>query len=79
MLTIFYALAVLLIGVSIGLSGGGWIAFAGLSAFAVHLLWQIRSIRIDDGLLCQRLFKSNRDAGVLLFAGLAADAVMRAT
>jgi 4-hydroxybenzoate polyprenyltransferase len=28
--------------------------------------------------LCLRLFKSNRDAGLLLFAGLLADAVARA-
>ena len=78
MLTVFYALAVLLIGVSIRLSGGGWLAYAGLIAFAAHLVWQIRSIRIDDAALCQRLFKSNRDAGLLLFAGLVADALVRA-
>jgi 4-hydroxybenzoate polyprenyltransferase len=78
MLTLFYALAVLLIGVSIRLSGGGWLAYAGLIAFAAHLVWQIRSIRIDDAALCRRLFYSNRDAGFLLFAGLVADALVRA-
>jgi 4-hydroxybenzoate polyprenyltransferase len=77
MLTLFYSLAVLLIGVSIRLSGCGWVAYVGLLAFAVHLVWQIRSIRIDDPALCLRIFKSNRDAGLMLFAGLAADAVLR--
>jgi 4-hydroxybenzoate polyprenyltransferase len=77
MLTLFYALAVLLIGVSIYLSGGGWLAYAGLIAFAAHLVWQVRSIRIDDPALCRRLFYSNRDAGFLLFAALVADAVVR--
>ncbi len=77
MLTLFYALALLLIGVSLRLSVAGWPAYAGLLAFAVHLVWQIRSIRIDDPALCLRLFKSNRDAGLLLFAGLALDALMR--
>jgi 4-hydroxybenzoate polyprenyltransferase len=77
MLTAFSAVAVLLIGLSIRLSGGGWLANAGLLAFAAHLIWQIRAIRIDDAELCLRLFKSNRDAGLLLFAGLAADAWMR--
>jgi 4-hydroxybenzoate polyprenyltransferase len=77
MLTLFYALAVLLIGVSIRLSLGGWLAYAGLCAFAAHLVWQIRSIRIDDAALCLRVFKSNRDAGLLLFAGLVADAMVR--
>jgi 4-hydroxybenzoate polyprenyltransferase len=78
MLTLFYTLAVLLIGVSIRLSGGGWLAYLGLVAFAAHLVWQVRSIRIDDAALCLRLFKSNRDAGLLLFAGLTADALVRA-
>jgi 4-hydroxybenzoate polyprenyltransferase len=77
MLAVFYALAVLLIGAAIRLCTGGWLAYAGLLAFALHLVWQIRSIRIDDPALCLRLFKSNRDAGLLLFAGLAADALMR--
>lgn len=36
-----------------------------------------RTIRIDDSALCLRLFKSNRNAGLLLFAGLLADAVLR--
>jgi 4-hydroxybenzoate polyprenyltransferase len=78
MLMLFYALAVLLIGVSIRLSGGGWLAYVGLIAFAAHLVWQIRRIRIDDAALCRRLFYSNRDAGSLLFAGLVADALVRA-
>ena len=32
---------------------------------------------IADPALCLRIFKSNRDAGLLLFAGLLADAVLR--
>ena len=51
-----------------------WIA---LAAFAGHLIWQIPRLEIGDPALCLRLFKSNRDAGLLLFAGLLADAVMR--
>ena len=45
--------------------------------FAGHLAWQVRAVRIDDPALCLRLFKANRDAGLLLFAGLLADAVLR--
>ena len=44
----------------------------------VHLAWQIRRLDISDPELCLRVFKSNRDAGLLLFAGLLMDAVMRA-
>ena len=46
--------------------------------FAAHLAWQIKTLDIRDGALCLRLFKSNRDAGLLLFAGLLVDAVLRA-
>ena len=76
-LMVFYALAVVLIGVALMLAGAGFAAWTGLAAFAVHLVWQIRRLEISDPVLCLRVFKSNRDAGLLLFAGLLADAVMR--
>jgi 4-hydroxybenzoate polyprenyltransferase len=73
----FYGLAVVLIGASLALAGARWPAWLGLAAFAAHLGWQVARLRIDDPALCLRLFKSNRDAGLLLFAGLLADAVAR--
>jgi 4-hydroxybenzoate polyprenyltransferase len=78
-LAIFYGLAVALIGTALALAGVGFAAWIGLAAFAVHLVWQIRRLEISDPALCLRLFKSNRDAGLLLFAGLLVDAVMRAS
>jgi len=77
-LVAFYALAVVLIGVALTLSGARWWAAIGLAAFAAHLVWQIVRLDIADPALCLRIFKSNRDAGLLLFAGLLIDAVMRA-
>ena len=76
-LMIFYTLAVVLIGVALALAGTRLFAGIGLLAFAAHLIWQIRRLQINDPALCLRVFKSNRDAGLLLFAGLLADAVMR--
>jgi 4-hydroxybenzoate polyprenyltransferase len=76
-LVIFYSLAVVLIGVALALAGARWPAWIGLAAFAAHLVWQIRRLEISDPALCLRIFKSNRDAGLLLFAGLLVDAVMR--
>jgi 4-hydroxybenzoate polyprenyltransferase len=76
-LMVFYALAVVLIGVALMLAGARWLAWIGLAAFAAHLIWQISRLEISDPALCLRLFKSNRDAGLLLFAGLLADGVMR--
>src|ERR1700693_3489001 len=78
-LTIFYGLAVVLIGAALALAGARWPAWIGLAAFAAHLAWQIASLVIGDPALCLRIFKSNRDAGLLLFIGLLADAVMRAS
>src|SRR3954454_607859 len=77
-LILFYGLAVLLIGVALASGDARWPAWLGLVAFAVHLASQIARLNISDGELCKRLFYSNRDAGLLLFAGLLADAVMRA-
>jgi 4-hydroxybenzoate polyprenyltransferase len=73
-LAIFYGLAVVLIGVAMHLGGAQWPAWIGLAVFATHLAWQVVRIEIGDSRLCLRLFKSNRDAGLLLFAGLLASA-----
>src|SRR5580704_528242 len=74
----FYALSVILIGVALVLAGARMAAWIGLAAFAAHLAWQLSRLQIRDPALCLLLFKSNRDAGLLLFAGLLVDAVMRA-
>jgi 4-hydroxybenzoate polyprenyltransferase len=77
-LLVFYGLAVALIGMALALAGAGWMAWLGLLAFAAHLVWQTAKLKIGDPALCLRIFKSNRDAGLLLFAGLLADAMLRA-
>jgi 4-hydroxybenzoate polyprenyltransferase len=78
-LTAFYALAVVLIGTALALANAGALGWIGLAIFAAHLIWQIVRLDISDTALCLRVFKSNRDAGLLLFTGLLADAVMRAS
>jgi 4-hydroxybenzoate polyprenyltransferase len=78
-LMVFYGLAVGLIGLALALAGAGWMAWIGLAAFAVHLVSQIERLEIGDPKLCLRIFKSSRNAGLLLFAGLLADAISRAT
>ncbi|MDE2472535.1 MAG: UbiA family prenyltransferase, partial [Bradyrhizobium sp.] len=77
-LVAFYGVAVVLIGVALAASGARWPAAIGLAAFAAHLVWQIARLDISNPVLCLRIFKSNRDAGLLLFAGLLIDALMRA-
>jgi 4-hydroxybenzoate polyprenyltransferase len=74
-LTVLHTAAVALITVSALLAGGGLIALAGIFAFGMHLAWQVRKVDVDDPALCLALFRSNRDAGLLLFAGLALDSI----
>ncbi len=74
MLSIFYGLAVMLIGVAGALAGGGALFWIGLAAFAAHLAWQIARLDIGDSAQCLTVFKSNRDAGLILFAGMLLDA-----
>mgnify|MGYP000998085402 CR=1 FL=1 len=77
-LAVFYGLAVVLIGAALWLAAVRWPAWIGLAVFAAHLAWQIARLELGNPALCLKLFWSNRDAGLLLFAGLLADALMRA-
>ena len=78
-LVFFYGLAVVLIGVALAL-GGVAIGRPGSGSPHSPCIWPGRSGGLRSAIprLCLRVFKSNRDAGLLLFAGLLVDAVMRA-
>ena len=73
----FYALAVLLIGLAGAAVGAGPVFVVGCILFGAHLGWQIDRLDIDDPDQCLRLFKSNRDAGLILFAAMIGDALYR--
>jgi 4-hydroxybenzoate polyprenyltransferase len=75
MLVGFYAGAVALIGTA-GLMAGGQLIFVlGLIAFAAQLAWQVLRLDINDPAHCLKLFRSNRDAGLILFAAMLLEAV----
>ena len=60
-----------------GLAGPALVAaLAGVLGFAAHLGWQLRRLDIDDAESCLVLFRSNRDAGLILAAGLLLAAVL---
>jgi 4-hydroxybenzoate polyprenyltransferase len=77
MLALFSALAVILIGAAGYAAHAGPVFAFGLMAFAAHLGWQILRIDINDPESCLRIFRSNRDAGLILFAALVLDAAAR--
>ena len=78
MLSAFCALAVVLIAAACWTVDAGVLTFVGLALFAAHLAWQVWRLNVNDPVLCLVLFKSNRDAGLILFAGLVLDSAVRA-
>jgi 4-hydroxybenzoate polyprenyltransferase len=64
---------VLLTAAALLMAGAGWPTWLGLCGFAAHLLWQYRRIDLNDPACALMLFRSNRDAGLILAAGLALD------
>ncbi|MFI5016087.1 MAG: 4-hydroxybenzoate octaprenyltransferase [Hyphomicrobiales bacterium] len=73
---LFQAAAVLLVTLSVALVGGNLLGYLGCAGFAAHLAWQTASIDIDDPRKALMLFRSNWPAGLILFAGLVADALV---
>ena len=69
--SLFYAAAAALALASILLVGGGSFALVGWLAYAAHLAWQAAKINGADPAVALALFRSNRDAGLILFAGIA--------
>jgi 4-hydroxybenzoate polyprenyltransferase len=74
-LAAFYAVAVALIALAGCSVGAGIVFWLGLVAFAAHLSWQIWRLDIADPANCLAVFKSNRDAGLILFGALVVDAM----
>jgi 4-hydroxybenzoate polyprenyltransferase len=76
MLAAFYAGAVVLIAAAGLMAGGGVIFMLGVIAFAAHLAWQVMRLDVNDSAHCLKQFRSNRDAGLILFAAMLVDAVV---
>jgi 4-hydroxybenzoate polyprenyltransferase len=68
----FYILAAGLALSSADVGGLGPVFPFVLAIYAAHLLWQARRLRMDDPLGALALFKSNRNAGAVLFLALMA-------
>ena len=71
---IFYFLALVLAATACMAGGLGPLFLPLVVVYGVHLIRQARALRIDDPVLALRLFKSNRDAGLILLAALIAGA-----
>ena len=67
----FYVATAALAQAAILGAGGGVLAELGWLAFSAHLAWQVARMDAASPATALRLFRSNRDAALLLFAGLA--------
>jgi 4-hydroxybenzoate polyprenyltransferase len=72
-LSLFYGLALALLALAGFAAGAGWPFFFGLLLGGFHLVWQVVTLKIDDGTNCLQRFRSNRDFGALVFIALLAD------
>ncbi len=75
MLALFYAGAILLLGLAGWLAGTRGPFYVGLALAAAHLGHQAARLETEDPALCLRLFKSNRDLGWIVFLGIVAEAL----
>ena len=66
----FYLIAVIFAGAAGATAGLGPLFYLGLVAFAAHLLNQVRQVRLNDPARALALFKSNREAGVILLVAI---------
>jgi 4-hydroxybenzoate polyprenyltransferase len=73
---ICYALTILFMSAAFVLAGVGAASFVGLGLFALHLGWQVARIDRTDGAGALGLFRSNRDAGLILFAAMTLDCLV---
>jgi len=74
-----YALAVAFSLAACAAAHLGTVAYLGVGAFATHLAWQTLPLRLGlEPRLALKLFRANRDAGLLLFLGLLAESLVRA-
>lgn len=72
-----YAAAGLLVALAAWRAGIGPVGAFGVALFCGHLGRQVVQLEPRDGAGALTLFRSNRDAGLILFAGLAADAAVQ--
>ena len=65
----FFFTSLVLIDLAGVLAGAGAIFHLGVAAAALHAAWQLSRLNIDDPDSCLRIFRSNRDFGLIILAG----------
>ncbi len=76
-LVLFFGLTFILLFASGFHAGAGIIFYTGLAAAALHAAWQLARLDVDDPDRCLMLFRSNRNFGLIVFAGIVLDNLVR--
>ncbi len=71
-LAVCYAATVSLAAAAGAMAGLSTAFFGGLAAAAALLAWQVARLAIDDAARCGRLFRANRDVGLVIAASIVA-------
>lgn len=74
---ICYGLCAVLVAAAMAGAGSGPLGWLGLAMFSGHLARQVVRLKDRDGGEALVLFRSNREAGLILFGGLALDCLAR--
>ncbi len=69
-LILFYCATIILLGMIGVLMDLAWPYFVGLSVGAGHFLWQLLTVNLDIPVSCLKVFKSNRDFGLIIFGSI---------
>jgi 4-hydroxybenzoate polyprenyltransferase len=77
-LAVLYSAAWLAITAAGLMAHAGTAFLLGMLAAAVQLVWQVKTLDIDDPENCLRRFRSNRDFGLMVFAAILIDMALAA-
>jgi 4-hydroxybenzoate polyprenyltransferase len=72
----FFVLALLFIEAGLWLAQARLLAHMGVAAAAVQAAWQVSRLDINDPQRCLKLFRSNREFGLLILLGLLLDTLV---
>lgn len=72
----FFILALISIDTAFWLAGASFIAHMGVALAALHAAWQIKRFDANNSALCLRLFKSNREFGLIIAGFLFLDCLI---
>ena len=76
-IALMYLGALAAIGAALIAGKSGALGWIGLVGFAAHLCWQVWHVDRESAKVALKLFRANRDAGLILFAGLAVDTLVK--